>query len=88
MPITKYENMVLENKLLVLEESWLIGCLLRGCTIFYSGGACHVEGARFENCTWKFSGPAAATLHVLQMAGLLTVASSQIAALSPGEISN
>ena len=38
MPMTKYEGMTLTKKVIVLEETWLVNCVLRRrCVIFYSG---------------------------------------------------
>lgn len=71
MPITKYEGQPLIKRALVLEESWIVNCVLRECVVFYSGGPFRLENATFENCQWKFEGSAQMTCAVLAMIGLL-----------------
>jgi hypothetical protein len=71
MPITKYEGMTLTKKTLVLEECWLINCVLKECVIFYAGGPFEIANATFDQCQWKFQGHAALTLQLLGMIGLL-----------------
>lgn len=66
MPITKYENQTLTRQNLVIEECWIVNCVLRECTLFYSGGAFHIEGAvAFDKCQWKFSNNAFNTYQLL-----------------------
>lgn len=72
MPITKYEGRTLENQVFKLEECWFVNCTLRACTIFYAGGAYELVNARFENCQWKFQGPAQHTFVLLTQIGLIT----------------
>jgi hypothetical protein len=71
MPITKYDGRTLTKQVIVLEETWLVNCVLRECVIFYSGGSFQIEGGTFQNCQWKFAGPAQMTITVLSMIGLL-----------------
>jgi len=71
MPITKYEGRTLKQQTFKLEECWFVNCVLRECVIFYSGGAYELENATFENCQWKFQGPAAATVQLMTMIGLI-----------------
>lgn len=71
MPITRYENVTLTKQVLVLEECWLVNCVLRECVIFYSGRNYEFENVRFENCQWKFQGAASLTCTLLSLIGLL-----------------
>ena len=71
MPITKYEGMTLTKKVIVLEETWLVNCVLRGCVIFYSGGSFDVVNATFDSCEWKFQGAAPLTFSLMSMIGLI-----------------
>jgi len=71
MPITKYEGMTLTKKVIVLEETWLVNCVLRECVIFYSGGSFDVVNATFDSCEWKFQGPAQLTFSLMSMIGLI-----------------
>lgn len=69
--MNRYEGQTLIKKVLVVEECWLINCVLRECVLFYSGGAYQMENVQWENCQWKFLGPAQMTVSVLSMIGLL-----------------
>jgi hypothetical protein len=71
MPITKYEGMTLTKKVIVLEETWLVNCVLRECVIFYSGGSFDVVNATFDSCEWKFQGAAQLTFSLMSMIGLI-----------------
>lgn len=71
MPMTKYEGMTLTKKVIVLEETWLVNCVLRECVIFYSGGAFDVVNATFDRCEWKFQGSAQLTYTLMTMIGLI-----------------
>jgi hypothetical protein len=71
MPITKYEGQTFTRKVFQLEESWFVNCVLRECTIFYSGGAYELENARFENCQWKFQNEAQRMFVLMTQIGLI-----------------
>ena len=71
MPMTKYEGMTLTKKVIVLEETWLVNCMLRECVIFYSGGPFDVVNATFDRCEWKFQGSAQQTFTLMTMIGLI-----------------
>jgi hypothetical protein len=71
VPIIKYEGKTFENQVFLLEECWFVNCVLRRCTIFYSGGSYELVNTTFENCDWKFQGPANLTCQILTMIGLL-----------------
>jgi hypothetical protein len=71
MPITKYEGITLTKKVIVLEETWLVNCVLRECVIFYSGGPFDVVNATFDSCEWKFQGAAQLTFSLMSMIGLI-----------------
>ncbi|HEU4413564.1 MAG TPA: hypothetical protein VFT65_02190 [Candidatus Angelobacter sp.] len=71
MAITKYEGRTLTKQVFQLEECWFVNCVLRECTIFYAGGAFEVMNTAFDNCQWKFQGPANTTCQLLTMIGLI-----------------
>ena len=71
MAVTKYEGQTFTKKVFQLEECWFINCVLRECTIFYSGGAYEVENATFDNCEWKFQNEARNTFFLLTNIGML-----------------
>ncbi len=71
MPIMKYEGLTLTQKVIVLEETWLVNCVLRECVIFYSGGPFDIVNATFDRCEWKFQGPAQLTYSLMSMFGML-----------------
>jgi hypothetical protein len=71
MPITKYEGRTLTKQVIVLEETWLVNCVLRECVIFYSGGPFEFGTVTYENCQWKFVGSAMNTIQLLGLIGLL-----------------
>ena len=71
MPITKYEGMTLAKKVIVLEETWLVNCVLRECVIFYSGGPFDMVNATFDRCEWKLQGSAQLTFSLMTMIGLI-----------------
>ncbi len=71
MPINKYENQTFQGKAFKLEECWFVNCVLRECTIFYSGGSYEFENTKFEACQWKFQDEAQRTCVLLNQIGLL-----------------
>ena len=71
MPISKYEGITLTGKVIVLEEVWIVNCVLRECVIFYSGGPFDVVNATFDRCEWKFQGAAQLTFSLMSMIGLI-----------------
>ena len=70
MPINKYEGQTFAGKVFKLEECWFVNCVLRDCTIFYSGGSYEFENTKFEACQWKFQDEAQRTV-LLNQIGLL-----------------
>ncbi len=71
MAVTKYEGQTFTKKVFQLEECWFVNCVLRECTIFYSGGAYEVDNATFDNCEWKFRNEARNTFFLLTNIGML-----------------
>ena len=71
MAVTKYEGQTFTKKVFQLEECWFVNCVLRECTIFYSGGAYEVDNATFDNCEWKFQNEARNTFFLLTNIGML-----------------
>ena len=88
MPMTKYEGMTLTNKVLVLEETWLVNCVVRECVIFYSGGPFDVVNATFDSCEWKFQGAAQLTFSLMSMIGLIPQSQAVVPMQSPNESVN
>jgi hypothetical protein len=71
MPITKYEGRTFTHQAFRLEECWFVNCVLKSCTIFYSGGSYEMENAQFDGCEWKFQDQAQRPLVLLTQIGLL-----------------
>lgn len=71
MPITKYEGRTFKGQVFQLEECWFVNCVVRECVIFYAGGSYELVNTTFENCQWKFQGPASLTMQLLTMIGLI-----------------
>jgi len=87
MPITKYEGQTLTGRVIRLEECWLVNCVLRQCTIFYSGGSYEFENTTFENCEWKFQDEAQRVFVLFTQMGLISAKQAPpAAALSSGPI--
>ncbi len=88
MPMTKYEGMTLTKKVIVLEETWLVNCVVRECVIFYSGGPFDVVNATFDSCEWKFQGAAQLTFSLMSMIGLIPQSQAVVPMQSPNESVN
>ena len=88
MPMTKYEGMTLTKKVIVLEETWLVNCVVRACVIFYSGGPFDVVNATFDSCEWKFQGAAQLTFSLMSMIGLIPQSQAVVPMQSPNESVN
>jgi hypothetical protein len=73
MPIAKYEGQTFTKKVFQLEECWFVNCVLKECTIFYSGGSYEMENTRLENCQWKFQNEAQRAFLLLTSIGLIKV---------------
>jgi hypothetical protein len=86
--MTKYEGMTLTKKVIVLEETWLVNCVLRECVIFYSGGPFDMVNATFDRCEWKFQGSAQLTFSLMSMIGLIPKPETTIPVQSFGESVN
>lgn len=71
--ITKYQGKTFKDGAFELEECFFLNCVLVECDLFYSGGDFEMVSTRIENCRWHPRGPAAKTMQLLQMAGMLKV---------------
>lgn len=71
MPITLHNGETLKNTCFAMEEHIFINCKLSNCRLIYSGGTVEWTNTTFENCMWGFRGPAAQTMHLLAMVGLI-----------------
>ncbi len=88
MPMMRYEGMTLTKKVIVLEETWLVNCVVRECVIFYSGGPFDVVNATFDSCEWKFQGAAQLTFSLMSMIGLIPQSQAVVPMQSPNESVN
>lgn len=60
------KNYTFENEPVLMDYHYFHGCTFRRCRLVYCGySSVQFDGCRFDDCRWEFSGPAAATLHVL-----------------------
>lgn len=71
MSIKKYQNQSFINETFQLEECWFVNCVLKNCTIFFSGGSYEMEQTSFENCQYKFQNEAQRTCQLLGQIGAL-----------------
>jgi hypothetical protein len=69
--MTKYQNQTLTGQAFQLEDCWFVNCVLKNCTLFFSGGSWELENTTFESCQWKFQNEAQRTCQLLGMIGLL-----------------
>jgi hypothetical protein len=62
----RIKDYTFENEPVLMDFHFFQGCTFRRCRLVYCGySPIQFEGCRFDDCRWEFSGPAAATLHVL-----------------------
>lgn len=60
------KNYTFEGEPVLMDFHQFRGCTFRKCRLVYCGySPVQMEGCRFDDCRWDFSGPAAATLHLL-----------------------
>ena len=71
MPLAKYENQTFTKKVFVVEECWFVNCVLRECTLVYSGGHYDMQNAQLLNCQWKFREAAQRSFVLLTQIGLI-----------------
>jgi hypothetical protein len=69
--MTKYQNQTLTGQAFQIEDCWFVNCVLKECTIFFSGGSYEMENTSFQNCQWKFQNEAQRTCQLLSQIGLL-----------------
>ncbi len=67
----KYEGETFHRKTFVMEESFFVNCVLRDCSLFYSGGDFDWVNTRFENCQIHLRDSAKRTTTFLGHFGLL-----------------
>jgi hypothetical protein len=71
MALKRYVNQTLTNEVFDIEECWFVNCVLKQCTLSYSGGSWDLENTKLENCQWKFRDSAQRTCQLLSQIGLL-----------------
>ena len=71
--IQKYEGKTLENMIIVVDDSIVINCVLKGCDLVYSGGDAEMVNTRLDGCRLHFRGAAQKTIQALQTFGMLKV---------------
>lgn len=60
------KNYTFDSESVLMDYHLFTGCTFRRCRLVYCGySPVQFEGCRFDDCRWEFSGPAAATLHLL-----------------------
>ncbi len=66
-----YRNQVFQDRSFILEEASFVGCTLKNCDLYYSGGDFDWVESRFEACRFHWRGPAKNTVALLQAMGAL-----------------
>jgi hypothetical protein len=60
------KNYTFDSEPVLMDYHQFQGCTFRKCRLVYCGySPVQFDGCRFDDCRWEFSGPAAATLHLL-----------------------
>jgi hypothetical protein len=60
------KNYKFDSEPVLMDYHQFLGCTFHKCRLIYCGfSPVQFDGCRFDDCRWEFSGPAAATLHLL-----------------------